>query len=214
MIGGSDDVAGGHCRLVEFGSHVGNRDIERADAVGEAGADGKLAAIDGGIGAAHRFGCQAAVGGDQAAEFGVEPIDIGLDGGAGALGQRLMGVAVDLLVAGEHEAPRQAGLGVGPALVDMNRDHADRSEFTGARDVEPVGGAGDGIGRRQRAFVGDRPERFAAGGFDRADALDQIEQAADLAAGRVDVEDDAAHRRIVHGGGNGVADVAVGQEAA
>ncbi len=59
--------------------------IERADAVGEAGADRELAAIDGGVGAAHRLGGQAAVGGNQAAEFGVEPIDVGLDRGAGAL---------------------------------------------------------------------------------------------------------------------------------
>ena len=153
-------MAAGHGRVVELGSHVGNRGIERANAVGKAGTDRELTAIDRGIGAAHCLGGQAAVGGDQAAEFGVEPIDVGLDGGAGALGQRLMSVAVDLLVAGEDKAPRQPGLGVGAALVDMHGDDADRSEFTGARDVEPIGGAGDGIGRRQRAFVGDRPERL------------------------------------------------------
>ena len=125
-----------------------------------------------------------------------------------------MRVAVDLLLAGKHKAPGQPRLCIGAALVDMHGNHADRSEFAGARDVEPIGGAGDGISRRQRAFVSDCPKRFAAGRFGRTDAIDQIEQPADLTAGRVNIENDAADRRIVHGGGNGVADIGVGQQAA
>ena len=189
--------------------------IERPDAVGEAGADRKLAAIDGGLGAAHGLGGQAAIGGDQGAEFGVEPIDVGLDGGAGALRtaarERCRRPSARPAKTKLHD---KSGLGIGAALVDMDGDHADRADLAGARDVEPVGGARDGIGGRQRAFVGDRPERLAAGGFDRADALDQVEQPADLAAGRVHIENDAAHRRIVHGRGDRIADVGVGQEAA
>jgi hypothetical protein len=82
-------VAAWHGRVVEFDSHVGNRRIKGANAIGKARTDGKLAAIDRGIGAAHCLRGQTAVGGDQAAEFGVQPIDIDLNGGAGALGQRL-----------------------------------------------------------------------------------------------------------------------------
>ena len=72
-----------------------------------------------------------------------------------------MGIAVDLAVAREHEGPGEAGLGVGAALVDMDRDDADRADLAGAGDVEPVGGARDGIGGRQRALVRDRPQRLA-----------------------------------------------------
>jgi hypothetical protein len=49
MIRRGDDVPGGHCRPFEFGSHVGNRGIERAEPVGEPGADGELTAIHGGL---------------------------------------------------------------------------------------------------------------------------------------------------------------------
>ena len=52
-------------------------------------------------------------------------IDIGLNGRAGARGERLVGVAVDLTFAREYECPGEAGLSVGTALVDVNGDYAD-----------------------------------------------------------------------------------------
>ena len=125
-----------------------------------------------------------------------------------------MGVAVDLAFAREHECPSEARLCVGGALVDVNRNHTDRADLAGLGHVEPIGSAGDRICRRQRAFVCDRPEWLIGTGLDRTYLVDEVEQAADLAAGRVDVEDDAAHRRIVHGGRDGVADVSVGQQTA
>ncbi len=48
----------------------------------------------------------------------------------------------------DSPVPAQEGFRIRPALVDMDRDHADRSDLTGTRHVEPVGGAGDGIGGR------------------------------------------------------------------
>ncbi|CEG09665.1 hypothetical protein BN961_03095 [Afipia felis] len=105
MVGGCDDVAGGHCCLIEFRSHVGNRGIERPNAVGKTGANSKIAAVGRGVRPAHRLNGQAAIDGDKCAELGVEAVDVGLDGGPCTLGQRFMSIAVDLLVTSENEAP-------------------------------------------------------------------------------------------------------------
>ena len=125
-----------------------------------------------------------------------------------------MRVAVDLPLAREDEAPGEPGLGVGAALVDMGRNDADRADLAGSGHVDAIGRRGDRIGRRQRILVRDGPERLAGARLERADLLDQIEQTADLAAGRVDVEDDAADQWIGHRGFDRIADVAVGEKPA
>ena len=173
-----------------------------ADRIGEAELDAAGTAIDGGLGGAHRLGCQPAVAGDQRHQLLVEAIDIGLDLGAGTVRERLVRVAVDLAGAGMDEAPAVAGLGIGAALVEVGRDHADRADLAGAGDPEPVGGAGDGVGRRQRVLARHRPQRLAGGGLQLADGLDQVEQPADLAAGRVDLQEHGPDRRIGHGLGD------------
>ena len=73
-----------------------------------------------------------------------------------------MRVTVDLALAREHEGPVKTGLRVGPALIDVHRHYADRADLAGARDVEPIGGAGDGVGSRQRALVRHCPQGLLA----------------------------------------------------
>jgi hypothetical protein len=72
---------------------------------------------------------------------------------------------------------RQGLLRVETAFVDVNRDHADRANLAGARDVNSVGGARDGTGRRQHALVCDGPDWLGAAALHAAYLLNQIEQA-------------------------------------
>ncbi len=67
------------CRAIELGGHFRDGEVERAEPVGEACADRKLAAIDRGVRASHGLDGQAAIGGNQGAELGIEPLNIGLD---------------------------------------------------------------------------------------------------------------------------------------
>ena len=67
----------------------------------------------------------------------------------------------------EPTSAASVGLRVGGAFIDMNRDHADRSDLAGLRDVEPVGSARDRIavvanepaGPRRNIGVGRRDQR-------------------------------------------------------
>ena len=102
----------------------------------------------------------------------------------------------------------------GTGRLHMGSDNADRTDFASASDIEAIGGAGDGIGRRQSALVGDGPHGLARFLLQRTDAVDKIEEAADLATGRVHVKDDALHSRIGHGARNRIANFSVGQKSA
>jgi hypothetical protein len=82
------------------------------------------------------------------AQLSIQLIDVSLDRRVGALGERLVGVAIDLAVAGKHEGPGEACLCIGPALVDVHRHNADRTDLAGARHIEPIRRAPNRIGRR------------------------------------------------------------------
>ena len=85
MLDGSWGVAAWQDRLIELGRHIDNRRIEGANLIGKPGLDREIAAVDGSVGAAHGPDVQSAIGCDQIAEFGVEPIHVGLDGVSGPL---------------------------------------------------------------------------------------------------------------------------------
>ena len=75
MLDGSWDVAAWQGRLFELGRHIDNRRIEGANLIRKPGLDGEIAAVDGGVGAAHDPDAQSADYCNQVAELGVEPID-------------------------------------------------------------------------------------------------------------------------------------------
>ncbi len=72
----------------------------------------------------------------------------------------------------------------------MGGEDADRADLRRARDVDPVRGAGDRVSGRERRLAGDGPERLARALAERADPVDEVEEPADHAAGRIQLQHD------------------------
>src|SRR5690348_16236726 len=92
---------------VELGGHFGKRHVECAEAVRQACADRQFAAISGSLGRPHGFDAQSTIDRHKLTELAVEAIDIGLDRRTRSRRERLMCVAIDLLLPSEDEAPRE-----------------------------------------------------------------------------------------------------------
>ena len=94
----------------------------------------------------------------------------------------------------------------------MNDDHADAAGNAGAGNGDAISRAGDCVGGGTGVFVQDRPDGLhsARGG----DGIDQIEQPGHFPAIAADRQRDRAHRRVINGGQQVVADAIIAGHAA
>ena len=139
----------------------------------------------------------------------MERVDIRLDRRKRCIRERFVGIAIDLAVARVNERPFEAGHDVGDALVDMDGDHANGADLGRPGDVKAVRDAGDGEGGRKCTFVRDSPERLLRGFAQGHETIDQIEETADFAAGRVDLQQHGPRGWIRQRGFHGGSDLAI-----
>ena len=78
----------------------------------------------------------------------------------------------------------------------MQHHHADGPDRSHARDEDPVGRAGQRVGRREREVVSDRVDGFRAA--QRVDVIGQLQASGGLAARRINLQENRPHSGVVH----------------
>ena len=195
---------GGHLWTLSAGGSgaagCGGEGAEGGDGIGEfvgqTGGDGIGPAEHGGFGG-QRCGLGQpipATGGDGFGEEEADHLQLALHLVVHGLGQRLIGIGIDLVRSGMDQRDGDALLVQRPAHVGVQRHDADAADRTGAGQDDPVGLGGQDIASRQGMFRDKGVDRLLRPR--RPDAICQIEGPGDLATEAVDVQRDAAHAGI------------------
>ena len=179
-------------RVGEHRHHV----VQRRDTVCKAAGHRVIRVEQAGLGVDDRLAVELSPGRHVVNEHAVDPVDFALHAAAGRIVQGGVGRTGGLAFAGEDRGVDIALRGVALTLVDVHGDDADAADHAGARQVDPLGRAGNCVAGAEGAFVRIAPDRFAlAHGLE---PVGQGEQAGDFAARAVDFEQHGVDLGIVH----------------
>ena len=95
-----------------------------------------------------------------------------------------------------QEGVGHPGFSIGDRLINVHRHNTNRAHLGSAGEPEAISGTGNGIGCRQRRFIGHGPEGFGGGLCQLPQSLRQIEHATRLATAGVDLQQHRLDHRV------------------
>ena len=206
---GCTPIVGG--RAEDFGPEGSDGVLRRHHRIDQADLDRIVRLIHTGLRVANRLFGHPAINSNHGDELLPHAVETCLHVGTHVVGQRVEGIAVDLVLAGMDEGDGDAELFERLAHVDVHGQHTNAATVARRRRDHTLRGTAERIRARHRTRVDDRQRRLRVAAL--ANVLGQLEVAVDHAAAGVDVEHDARHVRVGHRGVELAADVVVAARA-